>query len=154
MVSGWIGCVLLIYGLLWWLPHRAELAWVDSFYLHHQLLPRSWNELRQNIAHNLFGEERGFSPYLFRHTPVQFVVTALALTAWAIRRRPGAAAAQSRAVTLTLIAWLLILLGVFGNNSVCAASLLCALLSAACRADRSGTGGSARVDRDGNTTLE
>ncbi len=109
-----LGLAILIYAVIWWWPHRVELGRVNGFYLQNQLLPRSWSELRQNIAHNLFGEDRGFSPYLFRHTPVQFILTAVALSCGAYGLRLGGESARARAATAFLVAWLLILLVVFG----------------------------------------
>ena len=79
----WIGAGLalglLIYGILWLGPHGAEIARLNRYYLHHQLIPETFRHLRENIQHAFFGNNRGFSPYLFRHSPVQFALALLGI---------------------------------------------------------------------------
>ncbi len=81
-----LGLALGVYGVCWYLPNRAELARVNHYYLFQQLLPHNLNQVRFDVTQALFGDERGYSSYLFRHAPVQFVLTLLGLAAWVIRR--------------------------------------------------------------------
>lgn len=119
-VAGGMALALTLYAVVWWMPHRAELAQVNHYYLRDQLIPHSFRELRLMATFALFGDLRGYASYLFRHTPVVFVLCLLALAAWpALLRRapdnklPGADKATRDACTLTLGLWLLIPLLIF-----------------------------------------
>jgi hypothetical protein len=81
VVSG-LSAALLLYLLGWYLPHHAELARVNRYYVGEQLVPRSVAHLGRNIAQSLIGWQRGMMPYLLRHTPVQFGLTLLWLLWW------------------------------------------------------------------------
>ena len=70
----------LVYLLAWYLPHHAELARVNDYYIHHQLIPSSLRQLGINLLRGFFGDDRGFSPYLFRHQPIQFALVLIWLT--------------------------------------------------------------------------
>ncbi len=73
-----IGSGLMVAGLIylfaWYLPHHAELARVNAYYVHHQLIPSSLRQFGINLLRGFFGDDRGFSPYLFRHMPIQFAL--------------------------------------------------------------------------------
>ena len=79
-LAGGLGLALLPYMLLWYIPHHQEIARVNAYYLNHQLKPDSLRHLLQNIQHAFFGDDRGLSPYLFRHSPVTFALALLWLT--------------------------------------------------------------------------
>ena len=64
------------YGILWYLPHRAELAHVTRFHLRGQLLPHSARELGSNLwraASDIRLD--GLLPYLVVHSPVLLILT-------------------------------------------------------------------------------
>ena len=69
-----LGMAMSVYLLAWYLPHHAEIGRLNHYYLNHQLLPHSLNALRANMTHAVIGDHRGLSPYLFRHTPIQFAL--------------------------------------------------------------------------------
>jgi 4-amino-4-deoxy-L-arabinose transferase-like glycosyltransferase len=71
--GGLIGTMLL-YVVFWWQPHHAELAYVNHYYIDHQLIPHSLHRLGENINISLTDWQRGLFPFLLRHTPVQFVL--------------------------------------------------------------------------------
>ncbi|MGC8668528.1 MAG: ArnT family glycosyltransferase [Chthonomonadales bacterium] len=77
--------VLAWYIAAWYLPHAAEIRHMNAYYLHHQILPGSLLHLAQNLYHGLLGDRRGIVPYLFRHTPVLWVLAATAGAAALLR---------------------------------------------------------------------
>ena len=83
-----LALVFGVYLLAWYLPHHKEIATVNAYYLHHQLMPDSLHHLWQNAQHAFFGDDRGLSPYLFRHTPITF---SLALV-WLLTSNSGGVA--------------------------------------------------------------
>jgi hypothetical protein len=103
-----------IYGVVWYLPNRAELTRVNHFYLFYQLIPASLGNVRFDITQALFGDERGYSSYLFRHAPVQFVLALLGLTAWAIRGGKVGLRPALHGNAMYLGLWLVIAWSVFG----------------------------------------
>jgi len=103
-----LALALGIYAVLWYLPNHAELKRVNHYYLFEQLVPRSLNSLRLNVTHALFGDDRGFSPYLFRHAPVQFVLALLGLAAWGVRRGKVGLRPAAHRNALYLGLWLLL----------------------------------------------
>jgi hypothetical protein len=76
-----LGMTLLLYALLWYGPHYAELVRMGTFYRVHQFQPHSWFSVWLNIRRGFIGGERGIFPYLLALMPVP---TLLAL--WAILR--------------------------------------------------------------------
>ncbi len=77
-----LGIGLVVYICTWYLPNYAALKTVNHFYVGQQLMPHSLTEIRHNIGHSLFGNERGFSAYLFRHSPAQWTLALAWLLAW------------------------------------------------------------------------
>ena len=69
--------VLIIYAIVWYLPHREELIAINRHYIGFQLLPKTPQRLGINLYNGWLGDDRGFAPFLFRHTPVQFVLGAI-----------------------------------------------------------------------------
>ena len=65
-----LALVLLAYVILWYLPNRIEMAHVNRFYLHEQLLPRSMAQLGRNAWSALAHRHRGVLPFLLKHSPV------------------------------------------------------------------------------------
>ena len=112
-LAGGLAVALGMYGLFWYLPNRAELTRVNHFYLFYQLIPASLGNVRFDITQALFGDERGYSSYLFRHAPVQFVLALLGLTTWAIRHGKVGLRDTTRSNALYLGLWLVIALSVF-----------------------------------------
>ncbi len=91
---------LAIYLFAWYLPHSLALGNMTSYYLSHQVLPHSMSALRGNITHALMGDSRGLSPYLFRHSPVEFGLAVAILLASAIgvlKGRPRTSGAKQAA---------------------------------------------------------
>lgn len=112
-----LATVAALYGWLWVAPHRAEIARMNHYYRSEQIQPRSVAHLGRNVYHAALGDFRGFSPYLYRHTPVAFALavaclSALPLGGWRAltgARDPGETAGDvhgRRAVTAYAIAWL------------------------------------------------
>jgi 4-amino-4-deoxy-L-arabinose transferase-like glycosyltransferase len=107
VVAG-LAAALLIYLISWYLPHHAELARVNRYYVGDQLVPHRFAHLRRNVAQSLYGWQRGMMPYLLRHTPVQFGLTLLWLLWWkrgGLRTlgEPQAACARYLALWLLLV---------------------------------------------------
>ncbi|HLV78831.1 MAG TPA: glycosyltransferase family 39 protein, partial [Chthonomonadaceae bacterium] len=110
--EGWkialgLAVALIAYLFLWYLPHRAELAPASHYYLQNQLNPHSLLQAGKNLMHALFGDERGMSPYLFRHTPVQYLLALAGLLAWGLEGRRRTMAPERRAGIQFLGLWLL-----------------------------------------------
>jgi 4-amino-4-deoxy-L-arabinose transferase-like glycosyltransferase len=74
---------LLAYIVLWWAPNRAELAFVNHYYLHSQLLPHNLSRFAYNVGSAFTDWQRGLFPYLFRHTPVQMALALVSMHALA-----------------------------------------------------------------------
>ena len=110
---GGLGVALAIYGVVWYLPNHEELKRVNHYYLFEQLVPRSANSVRLNVTHALFGDDRGYSPYLFRHAPVQFVLALSGMAVWGIRRGKVGLRPAARRSALYLGLWLLIAWAIF-----------------------------------------
>ncbi|MGC8669513.1 MAG: ArnT family glycosyltransferase [Chthonomonadales bacterium] len=108
--------VLALYTVLWYLPHRSELAHMNHYYRTVQVQPRSWQRLRGNIKLAFLGETYGPFSYLFRHTPVVFGAALLMLGGLAAMgrrdRNQSEAASSGTGVfdgpTVYLAAWLLL----------------------------------------------
>ena len=73
---------LAVYLYIWYLPNKTELSQMNHYYFSHQLMPHGLFALRSNVTHALFGDSRGVSPYLFRHSPVEFALALALLTVW------------------------------------------------------------------------
>jgi hypothetical protein len=109
-----LAVALAIYGVVWYLPNRAELTRVNHFYLVDQLMPERLEGIRFDVTQALFGDERGYSSYLFRHAPVQFVLALLGLAAWGIRRGKMGLRESPRRNALYLGLWVVIAWAIFG----------------------------------------
>jgi len=90
------GGTLLLYFLLWYEPHHAELARMATYYRVHQMQPHSAVSLWLNVRRGLIGGERGVIPYLLAFVPVPCL-----LAGWAIRNWRSWAAADKY-----LVVWL------------------------------------------------
>ena len=106
-----LALVLTLYVSFWLLPHRVELAQTNGFYLHQQLLPRSFGHFVRIITRSFFGDTRGIAPALIRHTPLLFGL-ALAGAWWRFSVRRGAKPLSEN--TLYLGGWLVSGLLTFG----------------------------------------
>jgi 4-amino-4-deoxy-L-arabinose transferase-like glycosyltransferase len=91
----------------WWAPNRAEMTRVTRYYRLEQVQPRSLPHLWNCLYRGAFGDHRGISPYLFRHTPVMFGLALSFLAAMMVRSAtaPDFDPAQ-RAGTAYLTIWL------------------------------------------------
>ena len=58
--------------MLWYVPHRQELARLYAYYLHSQLMPHSWAQFVGNLRVSVFSWSRGLVPYLIKHTGIVF----------------------------------------------------------------------------------
>ncbi len=80
-------CVLAPYALLWYLPHRQEMAHANAYYTRQQLLPQNGHVLLENIERGLFNGGRGMLPYLLKHstalTLLAISYAATCLCSWA-----------------------------------------------------------------------
>ncbi len=97
---------LLPYALLWYVPHHQEIARVNAYYVHEQLLPHNVREWMRNVARGLWDWQRGMLPYLLKHSPV--LLLAAILRAWQKRGRQGADTGYSLC-ELYLWGWLLLI---------------------------------------------
>jgi 4-amino-4-deoxy-L-arabinose transferase-like glycosyltransferase len=86
-VYGGVLSLLTLYLLVWYLPHRAELSHMSRYYLTEQILPYSWERLRLNLYHGFLGHTYGVFPYLFRHTPVLFLLALTGVCLWTLNMR-------------------------------------------------------------------
>lgn len=106
-----LATVLSLYAVLWYLPNRVESSAMSRYYLFEQILPKSLTHLGQNIQHAVLGDHRGFTPYLFRHMPVLFILALLGLTVPVLGRprRPGITMSPAaRRAEVYLVTWLLL----------------------------------------------
>lgn len=104
---------LVVYIWVWYLPNRASLQTVNHFYMTQQLMPHSLEEIRHNIGHSLFGNERGVSSYLFRHSPVQWTLALAWLLAWPdLRLRTNLAQQQAARYSVQAIRFLMLWMGI------------------------------------------
>jgi 4-amino-4-deoxy-L-arabinose transferase-like glycosyltransferase len=87
-IYGGVVSVLLLYLLTWYLPHRAELSHMSRYYRTEQIQPGSWQRLRLNLYHGFLGHTYGVFPYLFRHTPVLFLLSLTGVCLWGLKLRP------------------------------------------------------------------
>lgn len=108
-----LGIGLVVYLGTWYLPNYAALKTVNHFYVGQQLMPHSLTEIRHNIGHSLFGNERGFSAYLFRHSPMQWTLALAWLLAWPqLRLRLKASNDQSAGNHAQAIRFLMLWMGI------------------------------------------
>lgn len=89
--------VFALYLLFWYWPHHAELAAVNAFYSK-RAIPGSLSRLGGNIYRALLGSSWALSAYLFRHTPILFILALLGLL---VRPKTRASSAE-----IYLAAWL------------------------------------------------
>lgn len=68
-----------IYVLFWYLPHHAEIGHMSRHYIMVQLMPRNFGQFVQNVHLTILGDARGMFAYLFRHSPVQFLLSLLSV---------------------------------------------------------------------------
>jgi 4-amino-4-deoxy-L-arabinose transferase-like glycosyltransferase len=101
-----LGIALTGY-LVWSLPHRAELSRVNAYYFLYQLRPRSLSHVGNIVGRFFFGDERGMSPYLFRHTPVLFLLACAGMVYYVGAGRKTALALTER-VGLHFVGWWLL----------------------------------------------
>ncbi|WP_309707166.1 glycosyltransferase family 39 protein, partial [Armatimonas sp.] len=84
---------LAIYGALWGIPHRAEIAHMTNFYRTRQSQPRSVAEAGRCVSYALFGSQRTTKRYMLHCLETQApVVTTLGLVGlfgigWRRRKR-------------------------------------------------------------------
>lgn len=76
------GGTLLLYILLWYAPHHAELTRMTTFYRVHQMQPHSAVSLCLNLRRGLIGGERGVVPYLLALLPVPCLLAIWKFTKW------------------------------------------------------------------------
>ena len=91
--SVWVGLALVLaaYGLLWYLPHHAELARMGRYYGRHQFTPHSLRSVWLNVRRGLLGDRmgimRGVVPYLLVMMPVPCLLAALGARSRALPER-------------------------------------------------------------------
>jgi 4-amino-4-deoxy-L-arabinose transferase-like glycosyltransferase len=112
-IYGGLLSVVILYGILWYLPHHAEISRMNHFYRTEQVQPGSWDRLQLNLQRGFLGHAFGVLPYQFRHTPVLFLLSLTGVGIWAlgIRRRTEDGAAEKNDALLSeavgyLAAWL------------------------------------------------
>ncbi len=90
-----LSLALLLYGLLWYAPHHAELARMAAYYRTHQFEPHAARSVWLNVRRGLVDGERGLVPYLLRLLPVPCLLAVMGF-----RRKAGP-------TETVLAAWLL-----------------------------------------------
>ncbi len=70
-----LALVLLAYVVLWYLPNKTEMAHVNRFYLHEQLLPRSLAQFGGNVWTAVSHRHRGVLPFLLKHSPILLLLS-------------------------------------------------------------------------------
>jgi hypothetical protein len=96
--------VFALYFLLWYWPHRAELATMSDYYRRRQT-PTSLTNLGRNVYYAVLGDSRALTEYLFRHTPIIFT---LALVGLVFRPRTSRYSVQTYLVAWLLLGWSLL----------------------------------------------
>ncbi len=71
--------VAILYFTFWYWPHHVAITEMDHYYRVQQIQPNSLHHLWLNLEHAVFGDWRGQTPYLMRHTPVVFLLALAAL---------------------------------------------------------------------------
>jgi len=112
-VAGGLGLVVVVYGLLWYLPYRDEINAMTHYYRTRQIQPHTWAQLGVNLHHGFLGDMFGILPYLFRHTPVLFVLALLGVVfrcsgVQAFGERPECLNTRTPEHRTYLLAWLLL----------------------------------------------
>jgi 4-amino-4-deoxy-L-arabinose transferase-like glycosyltransferase len=108
LVAGLVAA-LAIWLVVWWAPNRTEITRVSRYYRTEQVQPRSALHLWSCLRQGAFGDHRGISPYLFRHTPVAFALALAFLASGALAGRscpPDGGSSARRAGDAYLTAWL------------------------------------------------
>lgn len=101
------GLFFVPYLLLWWLPHRAELAQMNAFYFREQLMPQSLSHFGSILVTSLLGDDRGISPFMMRHSPILFLGGIFSLGYWFWTGRRESWDRATRLNMLFLGGWLL-----------------------------------------------
>ena len=96
--------VFALYLLLWYWPHRAELATMSDYYRRRQT-PTSLAHLGRNVYYAVLGDSRALTEYLFRHTPIIFTLALLGLV---FRPRTSRYSVQTYLVAWLLLGWSLL----------------------------------------------
>ncbi|MCL5283189.1 MAG: phospholipid carrier-dependent glycosyltransferase [Armatimonadetes bacterium] len=84
MGGGWlyvasVMAVAILYFAFWYWPNHSAISEMDHYYRVQQIQPSSLSHLWLNLDHAVFGDWRGQTPYLMRHTPVVFLLALAAL---------------------------------------------------------------------------
>jgi hypothetical protein len=87
LISGLVVSVV-VFAIVWLIPHYSEITRVNHYYIVELLLPRSLPRLFLNVERGFFDYHRGAMPYLMRHSPVQFSLACAGL-GWAAITRAG-----------------------------------------------------------------
>lgn len=101
-----LALVLVVYAVVWGLPHRAELGAMNAYYRQVQIQPKTLLQLGRNVfSIALLGDVYGYSSYLFRHTPIAWLLACFGLgTLW---MRPDALTnPENRRIVRFLCFWL------------------------------------------------
>lgn len=65
-----LAAVLALYGVVWYIPHHAEMARMGHYYRTHQYQPHSGRSVWLNVRRGVLDGERGVLPYLALLLPV------------------------------------------------------------------------------------
>ena len=67
-MAGFI-CGIGLYAAVWWMPHHAELARMNRYYLTHQVVPHALSSVWLNARRFAVDTERGTLPFLVAAAP-------------------------------------------------------------------------------------
>jgi len=88
-VTGGACLALVAWAVLWYAPNRPEINRTSRYYRVHQVQPTSLAKLWRNLSQGAFGDHRGLTPYMFRHTPVTLAISLAFLASCLLTTRSG-----------------------------------------------------------------
>ncbi len=103
-----LGGVLLFYAVLWWFPHRQEIAHVNAFYLKDQLLPENLHHFGSILVTSLLGDDRGISSFMLRQSPILTLFGLASVLYWLRAGRKELWEDATRAGMSFLVGWLVV----------------------------------------------
>jgi 4-amino-4-deoxy-L-arabinose transferase-like glycosyltransferase len=103
-----LGAVVIAYFVLWYSPNRAEISAMTYYYRTTQLQPSSLSHWLENVRQAFFGDFRGLSPYLVRHSPALYLLALAGVVAGcrqALKRGADGSSGANVGAVACLVAW-------------------------------------------------
>lgn len=74
--------VMAVWAVFWYWPNHVVMDHMMQYYRSNQLQPHTWKRFGANLWVGFFGDFRGITPYVFRHTPVILTLSLLGILFW------------------------------------------------------------------------